>query len=60
MWYDLVIMENLHAQLNSLEKDRTNIKDRAQRFFCMIKAVENKFKTNRMNYEKKLKVHRKN
>ena len=47
---------NLHANYNSLENTRKNIKDRARRFFAMIKSHSNKMKTNRENYEKKLRV----
>ena len=48
-------MEQLHAELNSLEDNRKNQRNRALRFLNMIKAQEVKMKSNRENFVKKLK-----
>ena len=51
------MMESLHAQHNKMEKKRKNERNRAKRFYQMIKAHENKLKSNRTNFEKKLKYY---
>ena len=48
-------MENLHAEYNLLENKRKNEKNRAKRFFSLIKAHENKIKCSRERFNKKLK-----
>ena len=48
-------MENLHAEYNLLENKRKNEKNRAKRFFSLIKAHENKIKCSRELFNKKLK-----
>ena len=48
-------MENLHAELNSSENNRKNERNRAKSFFLMIKAQENKQRTDKRRFKKKLK-----
>ena len=50
-------MENLHAELNALERNRKNQKDRAKRFLWLIRSIEKKYKTSRRNYTRKLKLY---
>ena len=50
-------MENLHAELNSLENNRKNERNRAKRFFLMIKAQENKQRIDKRRFKKKLRLY---
>ena len=50
-------MENLHAELNSLENNRKNKRNKAKRFFLMIKAQENKQRTYRRRFKKNLRLY---
>ena len=49
------MMEYTHAVFNGLENSRKSEKNRAKRFFKMIQAQENKFKSNRERYNSKLR-----
>ena len=52
------MMEYTHAHFNNLENTRKSERNRAKRFFEMIKAKENQDKCDRKHFDTKLKVYR--
>ena len=43
--------ESFHAKYNRLERKHKNQMNRAERFFLIIKDVENEYKTDRRNFK---------